>query len=119
MKSAFAMVLLLGLIAICLSQKQSPRLDNVNIETVLSNDRVLTNYIKCLLEQGACTREGRDLKRKLYIQFYFSFNAWRKTKSKLKLKFEKKSVSATVQQIFHFQCSIVQTVLHYYSRFCL
>lgn len=64
MKNTFAMVLLLGLIAICLSQKAPARLDNINIESVLSNDRVLTNYIKCLLDQGACTREGRDLKRK-------------------------------------------------------
>lgn len=64
MKSSIAMIALLGMIAVAVSQKVSPRLDNVNIEAVLSNDRVLTNYIKCLLDQGACTREGRDLKRK-------------------------------------------------------
>lgn len=45
-------------------QKYNKQYDNVNIETVLGNDRVLTNYIKCLLEKGACTREGRELKRK-------------------------------------------------------
>lgn len=43
-------------------QTYTKKFDNVSIETVLSNDRVLTNYIKCLLEKGACTREGRELK---------------------------------------------------------
>lgn len=64
MKSVASMVLLLGLICIALAQQKYPeKFDNVNIETVLSNDRVLTNYIKCLLDKGACTREGRELKR--------------------------------------------------------
>lgn len=47
---------------ICASVAQ--KYENVNIETILSNDRVITNYIKCLLDQGNCTKEGRDLKSK-------------------------------------------------------
>lgn len=59
------MTLLLGLICVALAAEKYPqKFDNVNIETVLSNDRVLSNYIKCLLEKGACTREGRELKSK-------------------------------------------------------
>lgn len=54
------MVLLLG--TVVLAQNVKNQFDHVNIETVLSNDRVLTNYIKCLLDKGACTREGRELK---------------------------------------------------------
>lgn len=46
------------------AQKYEPKYDNVSIESVLSNDRVLTNYIKCLLDKGPCTKEGRELKRK-------------------------------------------------------
>lgn len=64
MKSAISMVFLLGIICVALAQKYPVKFDNINIETVLSNDRVLTNYIKCLLEKGACTREGRELKSK-------------------------------------------------------
>lgn len=56
------MVLLLG--TVVLAQNVKNQFDHVNIETVLSNDRVLTNYIKCLLDKGACTREGRELKSK-------------------------------------------------------
>lgn len=65
MKSAISMVFLLGAICLALAAEKYPvKFDNVNIETVLSNDRVLTNYIKCLLDKGACTREGRELKSK-------------------------------------------------------
>lgn len=71
MKSTVALsfvVLALSCCCICLvsaaAQKYEPKYDNVSIESVLSNDRVLTNYIKCLLDKGPCTKEGRELKRK-------------------------------------------------------
>lgn len=67
MKSTFAMVLLLGIVCMIMADshnKYPAKYDQVNIDNVLSNDRVLTNYIKCLLEKGACTREGRELKSK-------------------------------------------------------
>lgn len=71
MKSTFVMVLLLGIVCMVMAQKYPVKFDNVNIETVLSNDRVLTNYIKCLLDKGACTREGRELKSMIIILFSF------------------------------------------------
>ena len=39
--------------------------DNVDIEEVLKNDRLLSNYINCLLEKGSCTDDGRELKKTL------------------------------------------------------
>lgn len=30
----------------------SKNLDNLNVDMILKNDRILTNYIKCLLEKG-------------------------------------------------------------------
>lgn len=53
-----------------MAQKYPAKYDQVNIDNVLSNDRVLTNYIKCLLEKGACTREGRELKSKCLPLIY-------------------------------------------------
>ncbi|KAG4077071.1 hypothetical protein HA402_016058 [Bradysia odoriphaga] len=47
------------------AQEYTKKYDNVNIETILSNDRVITNYINCLLGKGACTKEGRELKKLL------------------------------------------------------
>lgn len=46
------------------AQEYTKKYDNVNIETILSNDRVITNYINCLLGKGSCTKEGRELKSK-------------------------------------------------------
>lgn len=65
------MVLLFGIVStLVLAQHYPNKFDQINIETVLSNDRVLTNYIKCLLDKGACTREGRELKS-IYIPALF------------------------------------------------
>ncbi|KAF2905929.1 hypothetical protein ILUMI_00247 [Ignelater luminosus] len=45
--------------------RYTTKYDNVNVDTILSNDRVLNNYIKCLMEEGPCTPEGRELKKTL------------------------------------------------------
>lgn len=37
----------------------------INIENVLGNDRLLTGYIRCLLDEGPCTRDGNNLKQLL------------------------------------------------------
>lgn len=39
-------------------------LDNFDVDSVLNNGRVLKNYVKCVLEQGPCTAEGREMKSK-------------------------------------------------------
>ncbi|XP_029726819.1 ejaculatory bulb-specific protein 3 [Aedes albopictus] len=46
-------------------QKYTDKFDNINVDQVLSNDRILNNYLKCLLEKGPCTQEGRELKKTL------------------------------------------------------
>lgn len=38
------------------------KFDNVNIDNILSNNRLLTNYINCLLDKGRCTEDGKTLK---------------------------------------------------------
>lgn len=54
---------------------QNSRLDNFDIDTLLKNDRILNNYLKCLLDKGPCTKEGRELKTTLpeviLIIFFF------------------------------------------------
>nr|QGW50256.1 chemosensory protein 9 [Chouioia cunea] len=39
--------------------------DNVDVDRILQNGRVLTNYIKCMLDEGNCTPDGRELKKTL------------------------------------------------------
>ena len=54
-------VLCLALIAV----NGQNRLANFDIKTLLKNDRILNNYMKCILDRGPCTSEGRDLKNHL------------------------------------------------------
>ncbi|XP_018563006.1 ejaculatory bulb-specific protein 3 [Anoplophora glabripennis] len=51
---------------ICISsvigQKYSNKYDHIDIDRILSNKRVLNNYIKCILDQGPCTPDGREFR---------------------------------------------------------
>jgi hypothetical protein len=40
--------------------------DNVDVESILNNRRILTNYIKCMLDEGPCTPDGRELKSEYF-----------------------------------------------------
>ncbi|XP_054278835.1 ejaculatory bulb-specific protein 3-like [Macrosteles quadrilineatus] len=39
------------------------RLDSVDVDKILANPRVLSNYVKCVTDKGPCTSEGKDLKK--------------------------------------------------------
>ncbi|KAF5301390.1 hypothetical protein FQA39_LY10788 [Lamprigera yunnana] len=45
--------------------KYTTKYDNINVDEILQNHRVLSNYVKCLLDEGPCTAEGRELRRML------------------------------------------------------
>lgn len=45
--------------------KYDVKFDNIDIDEVLKSDRLLTNYIKCLMDEGPCTEDGRELKGNL------------------------------------------------------
>lgn len=51
-------------IAVASAQQYTSKFDNVDVDNILKNDRILNNYIKCVLEKGPCTKEGRELKSK-------------------------------------------------------
>lgn len=75
MKFLLNVAALIGLIWVVTAEKKPTDMQNnktIQVNTVLTNDRVLSNYIRCLLEKGACTREGLELKSKLFsITQYF------------------------------------------------
>jgi hypothetical protein len=68
----FVAVLSLLLVALVLAEaarirrdeKYTTKYDNINLDEILQSDRLLDNYIKCLLEKGKCTPEGTELKCK-------------------------------------------------------
>ncbi|CAB0040473.1 unnamed protein product [Trichogramma brassicae] len=39
--------------------------DNVNVDQILNSPRLLQSYMKCMLDEGNCTPDGRELKRTL------------------------------------------------------
>jgi hypothetical protein len=38
------------------------RWDYMNVDEILSSDRLVNNYVKCLLDKGPCTPDGAELK---------------------------------------------------------
>ncbi|XP_023715539.1 ejaculatory bulb-specific protein 3-like [Cryptotermes secundus] len=51
--------------AVALSDKYSSRYDNIDLDAILRNNRALNGIIKCILEKGPCSPEGRELKTDL------------------------------------------------------
>lgn len=39
--------------------------DKLDIKSVLKSDRLLTGYIKCMMEEGSCTPEGKEIRTNL------------------------------------------------------
>lgn len=61
-------VILCCIVSFVLADTQyTNKYDNVDVDKILTNSRVLTNYIKCMMEEGPCTPEGRELKSKFEI----------------------------------------------------
>ncbi|CAH2042433.1 unnamed protein product, partial [Iphiclides podalirius] len=49
-------------VVIFADERYTDRYDNLNLDEIMSNKRLLTSYIKCILDKGRCTPEGKELK---------------------------------------------------------
>ncbi|XP_063978576.1 ejaculatory bulb-specific protein 3-like [Diachasmimorpha longicaudata] len=60
-------IVLLAVVAVTLGKPQgyTTKYDNVDLDQILRNDRLLNNYVKCLLDEGNCTSDGKELKASL------------------------------------------------------
>ncbi|CAH0550185.1 unnamed protein product [Brassicogethes aeneus] len=58
-------VIFCAFLAAVSAQQYTSKYDNVDVDKILKNDRVLNNYIKCMMDEGPCTSEGRELKKTL------------------------------------------------------
>nr|QJX59148.1 chemosensory protein [Dioryctria abietella] len=54
--------ILLALVGFGACETYTDRYDDINVDEILQNRRLLTPYIKCILDQGRCTPEGKELK---------------------------------------------------------
>ncbi|XP_013187515.2 allergen Tha p 1 [Amyelois transitella] len=64
MKACIALCLF-ALVAAALARPQShytDRYDNMDLNEILNNRRLLIPYIQCVLGEGKCTPDGRELK---------------------------------------------------------
>ncbi|XP_049815400.1 ejaculatory bulb-specific protein 3-like [Schistocerca nitens] len=64
------LILYCGLVAaVAVSVRAAPqdKLDNLDVDEILNNDRLLKSYIQCMLDegQGRCTNEGKEIKSRL------------------------------------------------------
>nr|CAD7604574.1 unnamed protein product [Timema genevievae] len=46
-------------------EKYTDRYDHIDVDVILSNKRTTNVYVKCILEEGACPPEGKELKAQL------------------------------------------------------
>nr|AKT26492.1 chemosensory protein 18 [Spodoptera exigua] len=59
------MICALGVLACAVASPAdhyTDRFDNINIDDILNNPRLLNAYINCVLDKGKCTSEGKELK---------------------------------------------------------
>lgn len=64
MKGYFLILTLLIALAFA-AEKYSGKYDDVDVDRILQNNRVLNNYVRCMLDEGPCTPEGRELRKTL------------------------------------------------------
>ncbi|XP_055548197.1 ejaculatory bulb-specific protein 3-like [Wyeomyia smithii] len=54
------------LIFVVAAQEQySTKYDGIDIDEILKSERLFNNYYKCLMDDGPCTPDGKELKRLL------------------------------------------------------
>lgn len=58
----YVLVVLAATVALAAAASYTNKFDNIDIDRILGNERILTQYIKCLMDEGTCTTEGRELK---------------------------------------------------------
>ena len=91
----YAFAVLLTIFATALAaQKYTNRFDHVDVDAILRNNRLLSNYIKCVMDEGKCTNDGMELKSKffslislffLYLPFKWELNIAKLIKIKWKI----------------------------------
>ncbi|XP_017881454.1 ejaculatory bulb-specific protein 3-like [Ceratina calcarata] len=60
-----AVVFLVLVVCALADDKYTTKYDNIDLDQILKSDRLLNNYVNCLLEQGSCTADGKELKKNL------------------------------------------------------
>ncbi|XP_019866899.1 ejaculatory bulb-specific protein 3 [Aethina tumida] len=60
-----AVLILLVTVGVALGQQYTDKYDNIDLDQILRSERLLANYVNCLLDKGKCTPDGAELKKHL------------------------------------------------------
>lgn len=66
-----ALLFIFTLVAGVLSEEYTSKYDNIDLDAIIKNDRLLKSYIDCLLDRGKCTNEAAELKSKYNSMFFY------------------------------------------------
>ncbi|XP_023171873.2 ejaculatory bulb-specific protein 3 [Drosophila hydei] len=61
----FVVCLVLAIACVAAEEKYTTKYDNIDVDEILTSDRLFNNYFKCLIDMGKCTPDGRELKKSL------------------------------------------------------
>lgn len=64
MKNIITFSLFLLFAYVYADDKYTNKYDNINLDEILENKRLLKNYVNCLLDKGNCSPDGQELKSK-------------------------------------------------------
>nr|AOG12898.1 chemosensory protein [Eogystia hippophaecolus] len=60
MKCVIALICVLGMVIA--DEKYTDKYDNINLDEILGNKRLLQAYVNCVLDKGKCSPEGKELR---------------------------------------------------------
>lgn len=63
MKVVLFLTIVLAYECLC-QQRYTSKFDNVDVDGILQNERLLKNYMNCLLDKGKCSNDAAELKSK-------------------------------------------------------
>ncbi|KAJ8928814.1 hypothetical protein NQ314_018580 [Rhamnusium bicolor] len=61
----FLLAVFVALIGVVVCQKYTTKYDNIDLDQIIKSDRLMKNYIDCVLDRGNCTPDGTELKKNL------------------------------------------------------
>lgn len=66
----FIPILVIASVVMIKADTYTDRYDSMNVDDVIANRRLFIAYVKCVLNKGRCTPEGKELKCKCFLLFF-------------------------------------------------
>lgn len=68
---AFLFVVIVAVSARPEDDQYTTKYDDIDLDSILSNERLLKQHHECLMERGKCTKELIELRSEFYLIFIF------------------------------------------------